>query len=146
MARKKTMDDCACVLVDVYGLAEVYRSSMRKARKAHKCSECHQAIAIGERYEYVFGVWNGVWNTYKTCPDCLEVREEFFCSGYYHGRLWENLGEHIFDCGFTIPIMDQIAQLPELARDKACHMVEETWKRLDCAENRTRRLHDTLGH
>lgn len=47
---------------------------MVKARKDHKCTECRKPIKAGEKYEYVFGVWDEV-ETFKTCCRCVAVRE-----------------------------------------------------------------------
>src|SRR5512141_2158603 len=44
------------------------------ARKDHKCSECGRTIKTGESYEFVFGLANGKGHTYKTCVQCLNLR------------------------------------------------------------------------
>lgn len=55
--------------------ASVYVKTIRKARKQHLCHECAGTIMAGERYEHVFGVWEGVAETYDTCCRCLDLRE-----------------------------------------------------------------------
>jgi hypothetical protein len=47
-----------------------------KARKKHKCCECHREIAIGEKYQLVKGCWDGEWSKYKTCLPCYELRNK----------------------------------------------------------------------
>lgn len=45
------------------------------ARKDHKCSECSRVIKAGESYEFVFGIAEGEGHTYKTCTQCLALRD-----------------------------------------------------------------------
>lgn len=47
-----------------------------KAQKQHRCCECDAPIAKGEIYEKVEGLWDGSWQTYKTCWPCVEVRND----------------------------------------------------------------------
>lgn len=65
-----------CEMPSCYGHEE------RKARKAHKCCECHGAIQPGELYHfwnqgrYHHGVWDGKASNYKVCVDCEALRAE----------------------------------------------------------------------
>lgn len=52
-----------------------FKQKNRKARKQHKCCECHHEINIGEHYEYSSGIWDGEPSSYKTCASCVEVRD-----------------------------------------------------------------------
>lgn len=63
--------DCYCD----FEPATLYTATIRRARKPHQCSECGGLIAVGDRYEHVFGVWEGSPDTFKTCPRCLALRE-----------------------------------------------------------------------
>jgi hypothetical protein len=78
-----------------YPLPSVYWQTVRKARKPHRCVECGCMIAPGIRYEHVRGVWEGEPNSYKTCLDCVGLRnllsdcEPCFCWG--HGGLWDDV-------------------------------------------------------
>lgn len=47
----------------------------RRARKVHRCCECHLLIAPGDRYEYAHGVWAGQPASFKTCARCAAVRK-----------------------------------------------------------------------
>lgn len=53
--------------------ASVFQQSTPRARKTYRCEECGAGIVPGERYEYVFGVWEGAAFTYRTCLDCVAV-------------------------------------------------------------------------
>ena len=60
---------CDCEPSEAYGYAE------RKARKQHRCCECHGTICAGERYHYHSGVQDGRPWSYKVCVDCEELRD-----------------------------------------------------------------------
>lgn len=65
------------------------------ARIEHKCCECHSPIEKGEKYQYIKGVWDGAFMTYKTCAICEKVREEAYFEGgmcICFGDLWETVG------------------------------------------------------
>ena len=42
-------------------MMEFYNSNYRTARKTHKCEFCGKEIAIGERYSYESGKFDGVF-------------------------------------------------------------------------------------
>ncbi len=62
--------DCFCD----YDPPSVYRAKLARARKTHRCDECGGAIAPGELYENVFGVWAGDASTVRTCERCYDLR------------------------------------------------------------------------
>lgn len=65
------MSECYCD----YEPPSVYSKETRKARKEHKCAECGTLIKRGDKYEYVFGVWDGTVDYIKTCGQCVDLRE-----------------------------------------------------------------------
>jgi hypothetical protein len=77
-----------------YEPATAYVKSWHRARKQHKCYECHRAINAGEQYEKVWAVWDGSVGVVKTCTRCLDLREYIeahvpcFCIG--HGNVNED--------------------------------------------------------
>lgn len=50
-------------------------SSQVKARKLHRCCECHGAINPGDTYEKFFVVHDGDASNFKTCQKCAEARD-----------------------------------------------------------------------
>jgi len=54
---------------------ECYGMKTRKARKEHKCCECHGVIQRGELYHYHHGIFDGNPVHYKVCADCEALRE-----------------------------------------------------------------------
>lgn len=87
--------DCYCD----YEMPTVHNVSTPTAKKAHKCEECRSTIQPGDKYERSEGLWDGEWQTFKTCKRCLDLREfvranvPCFCWG--HGNLHD-------DCANTI--------------------------------------------
>ena len=119
--------ECSCdASIDDYESAYVCNVTTPKARKPHKCTECGQIIEPGIKYEYVTGIWDGDSHTYKTCPDCLSLRRQFFPRGYYYEGLWENFWNHVDSVDCEIP-ESCIAALTPGARAKVCAMIEKWW-------------------
>ena len=121
------MNECACIDIDLDDHPEFSSSKYRMARKEHKCSECERAIAPGETYEYVSMRFEGVFSQFKTCGDCLSVRDWFFCRAYYHARLWEDVEEHVRNCNDRIG-EKILTQLTPRARDRVCDLIQEEWE------------------
>ena len=48
----------------------------RRAKKPHDCVECSRRIEPGEIYEHVWGIWEGTAETFHTCAECWEVRQD----------------------------------------------------------------------
>lgn len=76
--------------------ASFYQVRRPKAAKEHVCGECRERISTGDRYEYVTGVWDGLFDSYKTCLSCVEIRMHFQCNGWLFGQLWEDLQDNFF--------------------------------------------------
>jgi len=120
--------ECSCEIdVDVdWSCSDFCREEIRIARKKHKCFECGRTIEIEEKYEYVIGKWDGHFDSFKTCCDCLNTRNTFFTSGYYYGQIWEFIDEFINEADGDIP-EDCISTLTPRSRDMVCKMIEDTW-------------------
>ena len=66
---------------------------MVRARKQHCCGECSRTIEKGEQYEVVKGLWDGRWETHKTCLGCTRIRQHFCSDGWLYGGLAEQVSE-----------------------------------------------------
>ncbi len=62
--------DCSCD----YDAPTVFRSSIVRAKKEHRCDECSALIRVGEQYQYVFGVWDGYPSSQYVCEHCRDIR------------------------------------------------------------------------
>ena len=91
------MSTCVCD----WDPAEAYCKTTVVARKRHSCSECFGWIEPGESYERVWGKWDGSQDTFKTCPDCLALRDwtkaHVPCFCWQHGSLRDDAREVITD-------------------------------------------------
>jgi hypothetical protein len=65
----------------------------RRARKTYACCECSSMIQRGDTYEYVAGLWDGYWSTFRTCDRCAKLREKYL-SRFEYGNLQDALGVH----------------------------------------------------
>jgi len=118
---------CSCVYIQtgVGEIATFHHITNPIARVEHTCDECGGTINPGDHYERSVGKWGDDFNTFTTCPVCLEVRNAFFCGGYYYGMIWEDLCLHLRELDGTVP--DCIADMTPAARDKVCEQIEDIW-------------------
>lgn len=122
------MLDCTCVAIqaDLETEPEFVNRKMARAAKEHICTECSRTITKGEKYEYVVGTWYGEFRTYKTCSDCLSVREELFDDNWFYECIWEDVEAHISRYGEKV-LMCDLNSMTELARDRLLDLVEKSW-------------------
>lgn len=76
--------------------AEFCHEEIRTAKKVHVCCECGCEIKPGQKYEYVFGKWDGDIKIFKTCFPCACIRKDLFCTWSY-GYLYEDLRQYFED-------------------------------------------------
>lgn len=76
---------------------ELARHQWRTAAKDHRCGECNRTISKGERYEYVTGLYDGHWDTERTCEQCHQVTRwlNVVCGGFMYQAVQMDLFEHI---------------------------------------------------
>lgn len=85
--------NCECYCED-FDRPSVVSTTIRKARKPHKCCECDKEIHKGQRYQFISGLWDGEWDSYKTCLPCASIRNQY-CP---HGAIFGNLVVVVFEC------------------------------------------------
>ncbi len=121
--------ECSCQAeVDNDGGPSFFSKEVRTARKKHKCHECDKTINPGEKYECVSGFWYGHPDRFKTCMDCVSLRDIFFTHGWVFTQIWEDFRETFR--GDTIP-ESCIAELTPMARARVCEFIESQWKYVD---------------
>lgn len=115
--------ECSCEInIDTSDdTADYYNSKIIKARKNHQCCECHKVIKPGEQYEIISGCWDGSFEHYKTCTDCLSLRKQFFPHGWYFNQMWDDFFENI-GCSANESC---IAALTPKARENVCEHIEQ---------------------
>ncbi len=103
-----------------------YDATMRKARKVHKCTECSGEIKPGTKYEDARGKWDDGPETFKTCSDCMSIRECFFCNSVAHTMIWALVGEHIVEMNGKV-LCDGVADLTPRAKEMLFKRIEAYW-------------------
>ena len=98
------IDYDACDVGD--GPCDVYRATMRTAAKRHRCGECSGVILPGDRYEVATMLFEGRWDSCRSCLACVEGPMAFVrrnCGGVLHGGVMDHLAvlyhEHDFRPG-----------------------------------------------
>jgi hypothetical protein len=51
----------------------LYQERTRTARKESYCSACFETIAVGHRYHYIFGKWDGDVGEFRHCMRCSAI-------------------------------------------------------------------------
>lgn len=82
-----------------YTAPQVYLAKQVKARKSHVCEECRNTIRAGDAYERVSGLWEGQWETFRTCLGCVSLRQ--YTEGYVPCVCWQH-GNMVEDCLETL--------------------------------------------
>lgn len=117
------MTDCACVWVGDYDGPDFYRIDHHVAKKKWNCKECGRIIHPGEKYQYEVGSWDGDFEQVRTCVDCESVADAFFCDGVRYSRMWEDLADHLCECGGDIcPIV--LDDLTPRARVEVVNLID----------------------
>jgi hypothetical protein len=86
-----------CLIDDGADPAEFTSERWQRARKPHKCVECHRMISIGERYRYCVIKYDGSIDTYHTCAHCTQAEEwlRVHCHGWLFDHVQEDLEGHL---------------------------------------------------
>ena len=106
---------CLCIDTDYDSNLSLYQEKDRKARTQHNCCECDRIIQSGELYRLETGKWGKEFARYKTCQDCLSLRNEFFCSWIF-GQVRDLLIEEL-EWDLSIASEESINRLTKNARN-----------------------------
>ena len=122
------MSNCTCMVdMDVDDPSTVSTETIRKARKPHQCFECDRDIVVGERYEEATVLDDGEWDRYRTCLDCVSVRNAMFCGGWYYGRVWEDVRDSLREGWEEVPSSAIMMALTPRAREKGRARSDRSW-------------------
>lgn len=67
-------------------MGSFHHDQTAKARKQHKCAECHGNILAGENYVKHSGSDGGDFYSYKLCQVCDRIITEVSCATHYDDR------------------------------------------------------------
>jgi hypothetical protein len=98
--RDQSQERQMCAIDGADGSYAVYNRRIVKARKAHKCDECHRDILPGQFYEKVSGLNSedgGHWDVWHTCDHCRVACDWLTenCGGFLHAAVLEDIEEHV---------------------------------------------------
>ena len=82
-----------------YDATDVYNRAIRKSRKEYKCIECGAVIPKGSQYEHIKSLYDGHWDTYRTCLPCMNIARSMGCR-LHHGlyeQFYEMFGWNYLD-------------------------------------------------
>lgn len=120
--------ECSCQInVGVDDECEMLSAKWTRSRSLHKCGECGLKIKPGAEYLRERTIYDGHFNTYKTCVDCLSIRQNL-CGDWIYTAVRETVSDAIAD-GLEIP-EKCIARLTPAARAWVCELIEEEWERI----------------
>jgi hypothetical protein len=79
-------------------MPEFFAVKVVKGRKDHKCCECFAVLPKGADHECANGKWEDSVATYRTCLDCVALRDRIDDGdGYVFGGLSDPLSYGDFD-------------------------------------------------
>ena len=84
--------NCSCEDSDYEG-PDLFEEQIRTARKEYICCECSEPIKPKSKYEWAHGLWDGGFDTYRTCIPCRNIRNEYCPCGFGYGGLRYTLKE-----------------------------------------------------
>lgn len=66
-----------------------------KARKPHRCRDCHKQIDAGILYKNIVGVWEGDFFAFKSHPECHAAHQDYNVNVLEsrYGDEWYDLSE-----------------------------------------------------
>lgn len=118
-------------LINGYGESpppDFYVKNELVARTKYTCCECYKRIMPKDNYLEERGQWDGIFQTVRTCADCLSIRYALF-NDYWHGDLWDDLENYIFNGGL-IPKSALVTLTPN-AKFKVLSMIQEYLESLE---------------
>lgn len=77
--------------------SDVWKETIRRARRRHVCEECARGILPGEDYRHVANLYDGHWSTHKTCAHChtIVVWMRTLCGNVAIGEALREAEEHL---------------------------------------------------
>jgi len=68
---------------------------VRVSRKQRHCYECGAGIGVGDKYQYAAGLWEGHFDSFHWCLNCVAARNAFVknseCACWAYGNLLDDM-------------------------------------------------------
>ena len=104
----------------------IFEKDLTICENQQRCCECGIGLLPGTSYRKEIAKYDYEAHTYRTCIDCLSIRDNLFC-GWTWTCLLDDLWEEIED-GEDIP-ESCMATLTIPARERVCEIIETFWER-----------------
>ena len=104
----------------------IFEKTLTVCKNQQRCCECGVELSIGDQYRKEIALHDYEAHTYRTCLDCISIRDNLFC-GWTWTCLLDDLREEIED-GEDIP-ESCMAALTANARARTCKIIEIFWER-----------------
>jgi len=104
----------------------IFEKDLTICKNQQRCCECGVELSIGDQYRKEIALHDYEAHTYRTCLDCISIRDNLFC-GWTWTCLLDDLREEIED-GEDIP-ESCMATLTIPARERVCEIIETFWER-----------------
>lgn len=128
------MTSCGCVNVYVSDFYEDVANDiivMKESFFDFTCCECGKEFENGDKYErYVGQMYDDEPKIYRTCMDCISIRDEFFCNGWIFTRILEDVENHVEDVGGDISA-ECLLRLTPRAREMIFDMIDEVFEMIN---------------
>lgn len=122
--------DCAGISAwDGDGATEL-SCRMVLARKKHVCCECGREIDKNDSYERYRLVYDREISEFKTCVDCLSLRDAFFDSWSFTG-IWGEFYEYVHEAYGEEIKWSALSKLTDNAKDIAFGYIEAIWNEIE---------------
>lgn len=120
--------DCSCIYVgDTEDGQHMLNQKTCIARKVHVCGECGITIDKKTPYEFEQMVYDGRIDTFKTCMDCMSVRDAMFCDGWWYEQMWDNVRDHAESVNGQIKESCLLSLTPK-AMFKVIEIIDRYWE------------------
>lgn len=123
---------CGCISVYVDDVLEELEEVILTSSVPDTCGECGVTIPPGEEYEFFVGrdSEDGSITDFVTCMDCRSIRNEFFCEGWFYGRILDDVNTHVYDLGGEIS-SECLARLTPGGRDIILSYIDDVFEEIN---------------
>lgn len=103
------------------------------AEKEYTCCECRKKIDAAGRYELYSANYDDGISEFKTCVNCLSLRNAFFDNWVFR-CIWDDFYEHVSEGRGDEIKWSALSKLTEAAKDMAFDCIETVWERIEEGE------------
>jgi len=102
----------------------IFEKTLTVCKNQQRCCECGIGLLPGTSYRKEIARYDYEAHTYRTCLDCISIRDNLFCGWTWTNLLDDLRGEIEWNRGISESCM---AALTVNARARTCEMIEEHW-------------------